>query len=172
MLIDAAIARAFTLIYTLALLTLFIRIQLNVLGRRYYLSRVVSLTLPGENEPGVSLENRDDDNINEADGSGGQIETKYLTFGWWILHQGCNEIMQKVTAAVKDVFGPVNPREDLSLERLSELVVEVRKVIEGRTESERRCVTLNQVEALLTDPGKRNGSRTSSRHSSRKSMSS
>lgn len=46
--------------------------------------------------------------------------------------------MEKVDAAVKEVFGPINPREDVSFEKLSSLVVEVRKKVEGATEEERR----------------------------------
>ncbi|KAH0548123.1 hypothetical protein GP486_008147, partial [Trichoglossum hirsutum] len=46
--------------------------------------------------------------------------------------------MTKVEAAVKEVFGPLSPREDITLERLSELVLQVRKKIEGATETERR----------------------------------
>ena len=48
--------------------------------------------------------------------------------------------MEKVEAAVKEAFGPLNPREDVSFERLAGLVVQVRKTIEGATEEERRCV--------------------------------
>ena len=54
-----------------------------------------------------------------------------------MLHKGSKEIVDKVSAAVKDVFGPVSPREDITLERLSELILEVRKKVEGATESER-----------------------------------
>ena len=46
--------------------------------------------------------------------------------------------MEKVEAAVKVVFGPLNPREDITFERLSSLVVEVRKMVEGATEEDRR----------------------------------
>ncbi len=46
--------------------------------------------------------------------------------------------MNKVEVAVKDIFGPLNPREDVTLERLSELTLEVRKKVEGITEQERR----------------------------------
>jgi peroxin-3 len=47
-------------------------------------------------------------------------------------------IMEEVDAAVKEVFGPINPREDITFERLSSLVVEVRKKVEGETEEARR----------------------------------
>lgn len=46
--------------------------------------------------------------------------------------------MEKVVSAVMDVFGPLNPREEITLERLSELTLEVRKKVEGATEDERR----------------------------------
>lgn len=48
--------------------------------------------------------------------------------------------MHKVMAAVKEVFGNVNPREEITLERLSELTLEVRRKVEGATEEERRYV--------------------------------
>ena len=44
----------------------------------------------------------------------------------------------KVESAVKDVFGPLNPREDISTERLSSLILNVRGKFEGATKEERR----------------------------------
>jgi len=46
--------------------------------------------------------------------------------------------MQKVEAAVKDVFGPLNPREDIQLDRLSALILDVRRKVEGETPEERK----------------------------------
>ena len=43
-------------------------------------------------------------------------------------------------AAVQDVFGPLSPREEITFQRLSELVIETRKKIEGETEELRRSV--------------------------------
>ncbi|KAF2093882.1 Peroxin-3 [Rhizodiscina lignyota] len=138
----SSIARAFTLIYTLSLLTLLTRIQLNLLGRRNYLASVVSLASPPsssqDNNHHIFLENHDDDNFENAYGNDYETNRKYLSFSWWLLHRGCKEIMQKVLQAVKEVFGPLSPREDISLEKLSELTVEVRKKIEGSTEQDRR----------------------------------
>jgi peroxin-3 len=51
--------------------------------------------------------------------------------------------MTKVEAAVRDVFGPLSPREDITLEKLSELVLQVRKKVEGSTETERRFAALS-----------------------------
>lgn len=143
MLMFVAIARAFTLIYTLALLNLFTRIQLNLLGRRNYLASVVSLASPPSSRDRdgshqIFLENRDDDNFENAYGNDYETNRKYLSFSWWLLNRGCRDILEKVLAAVTEVFGPLNPREDLSLEKLSELTVEVRKRVEGATEQDRR----------------------------------
>ena len=134
----SAITRAFTLIYTLSLLTLLTRIQLNLLGRRNYLSSVVSLASHPPNESTISLENHDDDNIGQSYGNDFETNRRYLTFSWWLLHRGWREIMTKIETAVTESFGPLNPREDITLERLSELTLEVRKRIEGATEEERR----------------------------------
>lgn len=48
--------------------------------------------------------------------------------------------MENVLTAVREVFGNLNPREDVTLERLSELTIEVRKKLEGSTEEDRRYV--------------------------------
>ncbi|KAF2086840.1 Peroxin-3 [Saccharata proteae CBS 121410] len=133
-----SIARAFTLLYTLCLLTLLTRIQLNLLGRRNYLASVVTLASPPVQSSQISLENRDDDNLDHAYGNDFETNRRYLSFSWWLLHRGCKDMMERVLTAVKEVFGPLNPREEISLERLSQLTLEVRKKIEGATEQERR----------------------------------
>ena len=136
----AAITRAFTLLYTLSLLTLLTRIQLNLLGRRNYLASVVSLAAPqsATEASRINLENNDDDNFEHAYGNDFETNRRYLSLSWWLLHRGCIDLMHKVREAVKDVFGSLNPREEITLEKLSELTLEVRKRVEGATEAERR----------------------------------
>ncbi|KUJ19868.1 Peroxin-3 [Mollisia scopiformis] len=134
----SSITRSFTLIYTLALLTLLTRIQLNLLGRRSYLSSVVSLATGGMEQSTISLENNDDDNPDQAYGNDFETNRKYLTFSWWLLHRGWKEVMLKVEAAVKEVFGSLSIRDDISMQRFSELTLEVRKKVEGATEEERK----------------------------------
>ncbi|CAG5188332.1 uncharacterized protein ALTATR162_LOCUS11933 [Alternaria atra] len=136
----SSITRAFTLIYTISLLTLLTRIQLNLLGRRNYLASVVSLAAPQPTSEGsrINLENNDDDNFEQAYGNDFETNRRYLSLSWWLLHKGCIDLIEKVRIAVKDVFGLVNPREEMTLERLSELTLEVRKKVEGATEEERR----------------------------------
>ncbi|KAI1106888.1 Peroxin-3 [Jackrogersella minutella] len=129
----SSITRAFTLIYTLALLTMLTRIQLNLLGRRSYLSSVVSLAT-GTAQSTISLENNDDDNPEQVYGSDFETNRKYLTFSWWLLHRGWVEIMENVEGAVREVFGHLSPRDLLSFDTFSQLTLEVRKKMEGRTE--------------------------------------
>jgi peroxin-3 len=129
------------LIYTLALLTLLTRIQLNLLGRRSYLSSVVSLATGGMEQSTISLENHDDDNPDQAYGNDFETNIRYLTFSWWLLHRGWREVMLKVEAAVKEVFGGLSPRDDIGMQRFSELTLEVRKKVEGATEAERQAST-------------------------------
>lgn len=134
---DAAITRAFVLLYTLSLLTLLTRIQLNLLGRRNYVSSVMSLASPPANTSTISLEDHDDE-IGQAFGNDFETNRRYLTFSWWLLHRGWKDLREKVQAAVEEVFGPLNPREDITFDRLSQLTLEVRKKVEGATEEERR----------------------------------
>jgi peroxin-3 len=134
----SSITRAFTLLYTLSLLSLLTRIQLNLLGRRNYLASVVSLASPPAAGSKINLENHDDDNFEHAYGNDFETNRRYLSLSWWLLHRGCIDLMHKVREAVKEVFGSLNPREEITLEKLSELTLEVRKRVEGATEQERR----------------------------------
>ncbi|KJZ78969.1 hypothetical protein HIM_01742 [Hirsutella minnesotensis 3608] len=133
----SSVTRAFTLIYTLALLALLTRIQLNLLGRRSYLSSVVSLAT-GAQQATISLENNDDDNTEQDYGSDFDTNRKYLTFSWWLLNKGWKELMQRVESAVRTVFGTLSPRDLVSFNRFGELTMEVRKLVEGATPEERR----------------------------------
>lgn len=136
-----SIARALTLIYTLCLLTLLTRVQLNLLGRRTYLSSVVaSASVPAMTQSTISLENKDDDNYDNVYGNDFETNRKYFTFSWWLLHRGSKMVMDRVMVAVKDVFGGVNIREDITLERLADLIMQVRRKVEGETEVERRSM--------------------------------
>ncbi|KAM0465269.1 hypothetical protein ACHAPV_002270 [Trichoderma viride] len=125
----SAITRSFTLVYTLALLTMLTRVQLNLLGRRSYLSSVVALAT-GSQQATISLENNDDDSPNPH---GGDFDTnrKYLTFSWWLLNKGWVDIMHRVESSVRTVFGSLSPRDLVTFDRVSQLTAEVRKLIEG-----------------------------------------
>lgn len=113
------------------------RVQLNLLGRRSYLSSVVALAT-GVQEATISLENNDDDNTEQSYGSDFDTNRKYLTFSWWLLNKGWVELMHRVESAVRTVFGTLSPRDLVSFDRFSDLTMEVRKLVEGATPEERR----------------------------------
>lgn len=60
--------------------------------------------------------------------------------------------MERVRVAVKDVFGLLNPREEITLEKLSELTLEVRKRVEGATEEERRFAAPSNLYLSILTP--------------------
>ncbi|KIX10579.1 uncharacterized protein Z518_01663 [Rhinocladiella mackenziei CBS 650.93] len=134
----ASITRAFTLIYSLSLLIILTRIQLNLLGRLNYLSSVISLAqpLPPGRANSISLEDHD---RSAGAGFGNDFETnrRYLTFSWFLLHKGYLQIMSRVRSAVEEVFGNISPSEGITATRLSDLVLTVRKRVEGSTEQDR-----------------------------------
>ncbi|KAF3049395.1 peroxin [Didymella keratinophila] len=82
----SSITRAFTLLYTISLLTLLTRIQLNLLGRRNYLASVVSLASPppADSSSRINLENNDDDNFEQAYGNDFETNRRYLSLSWWL----------------------------------------------------------------------------------------
>jgi peroxin-3 len=106
------------------------RVQLNLLGRRSYLSSVVSLAT-GSSSAAISLENNDDDNSAQAYGDDFEVNRKYLTFSWWLLNRGWLDVAQRVEAAVRQVFGQTSPRDQLSLETFSAMTGQVRRLVEG-----------------------------------------
>ena len=127
-----AITRAYTLLYTLSLLTMLTRIQLNLLGRRSYLSSVVSLASGGNVTPGtISLENNDDDSAEQAYGTDFDVNRKYLTFSWWLLNRGWVDVRHRVERAVRQVFGHLSPRDTVTLETFAKLSGDVRSLVEG-----------------------------------------
>ncbi|PHH69163.1 hypothetical protein CDD82_7951 [Ophiocordyceps australis] len=142
----SAVTRAFTLIYILSLLTMLTRIQLNLLGRRSYLSSVVALAT-GAQQGTINLENKDDDNQEQDYGSDFDTNRKYLTFSWWLLNQGWILMMERVERAVRSVFGNLSPRDLISLDSFSKLTMDVRKLVEGSTVEERHGS--KWLEALL-----------------------
>lgn len=134
-----SVTRALTLIYSLSLLTILTRIQLNLLGRLNYLSSVIALAQPPQ--PGqssvISLEDHDDATASINFGNDFETNRRYLTFSWYLLHRGYAQIMAKVRTAVEDVFGSVSPTEGITAERVRDLIIAVRRQVEGSSEQER-----------------------------------
>ena len=86
----------------------------------------------------ISLEDKENERVQNASGNDFENNRKFLTFSWWLLHRGWKEIKLKVENAVREVFGPLNPRADITYENLSSLIIEVRKRIEGESAQARK----------------------------------
>ncbi|KAJ4304091.1 peroxin [Collariella sp. IMI 366227] len=129
----SSITRTYTLLYTLGLLTMLTRIQLNLLGRRSYLSSVVSLATGASNTSSgtISLENNDDDSAEQAYSTDFDVNRKYLTFSWWLLNRGWVDVMQRVEGSVRQVFGHLSPRDTVTLDTFAKLSRDVRTLVEG-----------------------------------------
>jgi peroxin-3 len=134
-----SLTRTITLIYSLSLLTILTRIQLNLLGRLNYLSSVISLAQPPPPGRGNSISLEDHDNGGAGTAFGNDFETnrRYLTFSWFLLHKGYAKIMTNVRQAVEEVFNNISPNDGITSAHLSDLVLSVRKKVEGNTEAER-----------------------------------
>ncbi|KAI6373278.1 hypothetical protein MCOR25_003484 [Pyricularia grisea] len=126
----SSITRAFTLLYVLALLTMLTRIQLNLLGRRSYLSSVITLAT-GSAQASIGLENNDDDSPDVVYGSDFDVNRRYLTFSWWLLNKGWAELRDRVEVAVRGAFGHLSPRDELSLDMFGRLTKQVRDEVEA-----------------------------------------
>lgn len=112
------------------------RVQLNLLGRRSYLSSVVSLAT-GSAHAAISLEDNDDVSPDQVYGSDFDMNRKYLTFSWWLLNRGWADLMRRVEAAVRNSFGHLSPRDVITFDAFSEMTLKVRKAVEGATPEER-----------------------------------
>lgn len=129
------------------------RIQLNLLGRRSYLSSVVSLATGSAREGAIALENNDDDGDldgeGQAYGSDFEVNRKYLTFSWWLLNRGWVDVMQRVESAVRQVFGPLSPRDTITFDAFSKLTREVRTIIEGSSAGQGGAASTQWLPFLL-----------------------
>lgn len=111
--------RTLTVIYSIALLSLQTHVQLNLLGRAKYLQSVRALEREERAKEGlglgemlflggnmVQLEDDEEERLGkeEWEDVDEDVERKYLTFSWWLLHIGWRELAERVRVAVEEVF--------------------------------------------------------------------
>ncbi|KAF0416344.1 Peroxin-3 [Gigaspora margarita] len=116
-------------IYLETFLTLIITIQLNLLGRYNYLYSITSLT---ERDREQVIQ------INPPTGSvlNPDIEKKYLTFIWWFLNVGYEEVIERIRIAVETQLSTVSLKHEFSYKDFVWLLSEIRSRVE-RTEDGR-----------------------------------
>ena len=97
--------RTVTALYSLTFLTLLTQVQLNLLGRFTYVSSVIALS----NTTDASYRVESPAVKGSLSSTQGQLdfqtEKKYLTFSYWLLHEGWRRWSEKVREVVEDVVG-------------------------------------------------------------------
>ncbi|GAA5932405.1 Pex3p [Sporobolomyces koalae] len=146
--------RLLTSIYVLSLLTIQTHVQLALLGRARYVKSLIdalpprsppstSSTFPSptEKDKELSMSNKDDleaalysakeqDEAREEDRASEDVERKYLTFSWWLLHEGWKVVRDRVEEKVEEVIGPMGLKTPVVYGELSALLGEIRRRIE------------------------------------------
>ncbi|KAG7697974.1 hypothetical protein KL930_001636 [Ogataea haglerorum] len=151
---NQSITRFLTLLYCESLLIVFLHLQLNILSRRSYLETAIKLAsktkgIRLENESNVDLDpaNMFLDNDEElATGSSGQdenlAEQAFLSYSWWLLNKGWIDIKNKVETSVEDIFGDINPRQELSIDEFATLINKTQQIIDKEIYAEKESEPL------------------------------
>lgn len=123
-----AFTRSLTTIYTIVILSLHTRVQLNILGRYSYIRSVreleqsfhpTSIAASGDSTVSawwsylagaVGVQAAAEESPKARGGLEDEIdqetEMAYLTFSWWLMNVGWRELKERVALAVDEVFGP------------------------------------------------------------------
>ncbi|KAH3668048.1 hypothetical protein OGAPHI_001802 [Ogataea philodendri] len=135
---NQSITRFLTLLYCESLLIVFLHLQLNILSRRSYLDTAIKLAsktkgIKLENDSGISLDGGYGSFEDESDHSAQDenlAEQAFLSFSWWLLNKGWTELEKKIGASVEDIFGEINPRQELSIEEFATLINKTQQIID------------------------------------------
>ncbi|KAK3819672.1 MAG: Peroxin-3 [Benniella sp.] len=142
--------RTITALYSLTLLTLLTQIQLNLLGRFTYVSSVVALT----NTTDASYRIESPSAKGSLSSTNGQLdfqtEKKYLTFSYWLLHEGWRRWNERVREVVESVVGGISLKKTFKAKEFSDLLGEIRAQLEYR-EVDGKRVAVNMREYILPD---------------------
>ncbi|KAF8906389.1 peroxin [Dissophora ornata] len=122
--------RTVTALYSLTFLTLLTQVQLNLLGRFTYVSSVVALS----NTTDASYRVESPATKGSLTSTNGlldfQTEKKYLTFSYWLLHEGWRRWSEKVREVVDDIVGGVSLKKTFTAKEFSDLLGEMRARLE------------------------------------------
>lgn len=126
---DKSLSRLITSLYTLALLALQTHIQLNLIGRRTYISSLEANVRDDSDGHRVELQGPGVDG-NEDEEQARTTDRQYLTCSWWFLHNGWKVVAERVEAAVAAEVAEMPLRTLLSATHFRELVQSIRSRVE------------------------------------------
>lgn len=144
--------RTFTTLYTLVFLSLQIHVQLNLLGRRSYitaleqqskrdaLSRMQQDASSVEEPHFIELHGDGTDDIHQGDANVDErlsqdTEKKYLTSSYWFLHRGWRQVAADVRRAVHEEVGDMPLKTMLTYSHFEALVERIRDRMEKSADS-------------------------------------
>ncbi|KAF8965782.1 Peroxin-3-domain-containing protein [Flammula alnicola] len=78
-----------------------------------------------------------------------EMESKYLTMSWWLLHVGWKDVGERVRRAVEEVFNGVSLKTKLAAIDLHRLIVDVRRRVEHEITFEGNEKKTNFLSSLL-----------------------
>ncbi|GAA6062239.1 hypothetical protein JCM10212_000818 [Sporobolomyces blumeae] len=154
--------RLLTSIYVLSLLTLQTHVQLALLGRAHYVKSLIE-SLPPRSPSPASIKGKgrqlEEDSVktmaNDEDLEAAlyaakelpqarqvgrvseEVERKYLTFSWWLLHEGWKVVRHRVEEKVQEVVGPMGLKTPVVYGELSALLGEIRRRVETNDDGSR-----------------------------------
>ncbi|ORX88320.1 Peroxin-3 [Basidiobolus meristosporus CBS 931.73] len=136
-------------IYLTVLLNIFVHIQLNLLGRFIYIDSVLSFS-EKDREKSFRLEPSNDERRRLSR----EVERKFLTFSWWLLHVGWKRCVDNVKSAVEEVLGQTSLKKSFDFNDTVKTIQDIRNRIEFEGDptelSENRTPT-NMRDLLLPD---------------------
>ncbi|KAF9196927.1 peroxin [Haplosporangium sp. Z 11] len=142
--------RTVTALYSLTFLTLLTQVQLNLLGRFTYVSSVVAMSNTVDSSYRVESSSTKDSRASTKGLLDIQTEKKYLTFSYWLLHEGWRRWSEKVHGVVEEVVGGTSLKKTFNAKEFSDLIGEIRARLEY-TEIDGTRVPVNMREYMLPD---------------------
>ncbi|KAK7202550.1 peroxisomal biogenesis factor 3 [Myxozyma melibiosi] len=125
-----SVTRAVSMMYATALLIFFTRLQLNLLGRKNYLDSVLSLSEEvAENE----AEEEEEYKRQQKEVVDNEVNRRFLTYSWWLLNNGWQDLVAVVQRATIKAFEDVSPRSELTYSDFSSLLTQVRASVSSQT---------------------------------------
>ncbi|KAK5799493.1 Peroxin-3 [Linnemannia elongata] len=143
--------RTVTALYSLTFLTLLTQVQLNLLGRFTYVSSVIALSNTTDASYRVDAPAVKGSLSSTAGQLDFQTEKKYLTFSYWLLHEGWRRWSEKVRDVVEDVVGGISLKKAFTSKDFSDLLGEIRSRLEYTEDMEGERVPVNMREYMLPD---------------------
>lgn len=165
--------RVLTTLYSTTLLSLLTVIQLTLLARSKYIHSIVQLEreerFRERFEAQLSIRNllfgggaglqelmeegrEDDDEEDQIEGAvpmSEEVESRFLTMSWWILHVGWKGVAERVRRGVEEAFDGVSLKSNLGLMDLHRLISDVRRRVEHEVTFEGHDRRINFLSSLL-----------------------